>query len=104
VSKLHAHAKQQVKLVSSILYFNTFEAFEGMINYSELNGSKYSKCNLNSADPSGHLVVGIMSLNPAWGMDDCLLCLYVVLSCVGRGLCDRLITHTEESYRVSLYV
>jgi len=29
------------------------------------------------------------------------LCLYVVLSCVGRGLCDGLITRPEESYRVS---
>jgi hypothetical protein len=36
-------------------------------------------------------------------MDVCLLCLYVVLSCVGRGLCDGLITHPEESYRVCLY-
>jgi hypothetical protein len=26
---------------------------------------------------------------------------YVVLSCVGRGLCDGLITRPEESYRVS---
>jgi hypothetical protein len=34
-------------------------------------------------------------------MDVCLLCLYVVLSCVGRGLCDELITGPEESYRVS---
>jgi hypothetical protein len=25
-------------------------------------------------------------------MDVCVLCLYVVLSCVGRGPCDRLIT------------
>jgi hypothetical protein len=33
---------------------------------------------------------------------ECLsLCLYVVLSCVGRGLCDGLITRPEESYRVS---
>jgi hypothetical protein len=31
-------------------------------------------------------------------------CLYVVLSCVGRGLCDGLITHPEESYCVSVYV
>jgi hypothetical protein len=31
----------------------------------------------------------------------CLLCFYVVLSCVGRGLCDGLITRPEESYRVS---
>jgi hypothetical protein len=42
--------------------------------------------------------------NPAQGMDVCLLCLYVVLSCVDRGLCDGLITLSEESYRVSLYV
>jgi hypothetical protein len=28
-------------------------------------------------------------------------CVYVVLSGVGRGLCDGLITHPEESYRVS---
>jgi hypothetical protein len=34
-------------------------------------------------------------------MDVCLLCLYVVFSCVGRGLCDGLITRPEESYRVS---
>jgi hypothetical protein len=34
-------------------------------------------------------------------MDVCLLCLYVVLSCVGRGLCDGLITRPEESDRVS---
>jgi hypothetical protein len=33
-------------------------------------------------------------------MDVCLLCLYVVLPCVGRGLCDGLITRPEESYSV----
>jgi hypothetical protein len=43
-------------------------------------------------------------LNPARGMDVCLLCLYVVLSCVGRGLCDGLITRPEESYRVCVCV
>jgi hypothetical protein len=37
-------------------------------------------------------------------MDVCLLCLYVVLSCVGRGVCDGLITRPEESYRVSVCV
>jgi hypothetical protein len=37
-------------------------------------------------------------------MDVCLLCLHVVLSCVGRGLCDGLITRPEESYRVSVCV
>jgi hypothetical protein len=34
-------------------------------------------------------------------MEVCLLCLYVVLSCVGRGLCDGLITCPEKSYCVS---
>jgi hypothetical protein len=37
-------------------------------------------------------------------MDVCLLCLCVVLSCVGRGLCDGLITRPEESYRMSVCV
>jgi hypothetical protein len=31
-------------------------------------------------------------------------CVYVVFSCVCRGLCDGLITRPEESHRVSLYV
>jgi hypothetical protein len=58
------------------------------------------------ADPSGRAVcgrsvAGVAGSNPARGMDVCLLCLYVVLSCVGRGLCDGLITRPEESYRVS---
>jgi hypothetical protein len=48
------------------------------------------------------LVAGVAGSNPAQGMDTCLLCLYVVLSCVGRGLCDGLITRPEESYRVSV--
>jgi hypothetical protein len=29
------------------------------------------------------------------------LCFYVVLPCVGRGLCDELITRPEESYQMS---
>jgi hypothetical protein len=49
----------------------------------------------------GCFVAGIAGSNPARGMDVCLLCLYVVLSCVGRGLWDGLITRPEESYRVS---
>jgi hypothetical protein len=53
-----------------------------------------------SADPSGRLDAGVAGSNPAWDMDVCLLCLYVVLSCIGRGLCDGLITRPEESYRV----
>jgi hypothetical protein len=51
------------------------------------------------ADSSGR--AGIAGSNPARGMDVCLLCLYVVLSCVGKGLCDWLITRPEESYRAS---
>jgi hypothetical protein len=49
----------------------------------------------------GCLVGGIAGSNPAEAMDACLLCLYVLLSCVGRGLYDGLITRPEESYRVS---
>jgi hypothetical protein len=37
-------------------------------------------------------------------MDVYLLCLYSVLSCAGRGLCDELITRPEESYPVSVCV
>jgi hypothetical protein len=37
-------------------------------------------------------------------MDVCLWFLYVVLSCVGIGLCNGLITRPEESYRVSNYM
>jgi hypothetical protein len=55
----------------------------------------------SKAKVCGRLVAGIAGLNSARGMDVCLLCLYVVLSCVGRGLCDGLITRPEESYRVS---
>jgi hypothetical protein len=49
----------------------------------------------------GLLVAGIVGSNPAESIDACLLCLYVVLSCVGRGLCDGLIDRPEESYRAS---
>jgi hypothetical protein len=47
------------------------------------------------------LVSGIAGSNPARVIDVWLLGVYVLLSCVGRGLCDGLITHPEESYRVS---
>jgi hypothetical protein len=45
-------------------------------------------------------VAGVAGSKPARGMNVCLLCLYVVLSCVGRGLCGGLIIRREESYRV----
>jgi hypothetical protein len=48
------------------------------------------------------LVAGMAGSNPAEGMDVCILCLpNVSLSCVGRGLCDWLITRAEESYPLS---
>jgi hypothetical protein len=50
----------------------------------------------HSADPGGSLVAGVAGSNPAWGLD-----VSVVLSCVGRGLCDGLITRPGESYLVS---
>jgi hypothetical protein len=52
----------------------------------------------------GRLVAGVAGSNPARGIDVCILCLYIVLSCVDRGLCDGLITRPEESYRVSVCV
>jgi hypothetical protein len=52
----------------------------------------------------GRLVTGVTGSNPARGMAVCLLCLYVVLSCVGRGLCDGMVTRPEESYRVYVCV
>jgi hypothetical protein len=58
----------------------------------------------SKAHVCGRLVTGLAGSNPARGMDVCPLCLYVVLSCVGRGLCDGLITGPEESYRVSVCV
>jgi hypothetical protein len=48
----------------------------------------------------GRLFAGIVASNPAEGMDVCLLCFYVVLSCVDIGLCNVLIAFPEESYRV----
>ena len=44
----------------------------------------------------GRLLTGIAGSNPAGSMDVCLLC--CVLS--GGGLCDGLITHPEELYRL----
>jgi hypothetical protein len=38
------------------------------------------------ADPGGRFVTVIVGSNPAEGMDVSPLCLYVVLSFVGRGL------------------
>jgi hypothetical protein len=46
------------------------------------------------------LAARIAGLNPAEAMAVCPFCLYVVLSCVGRGLCDGLIIRPEESYCV----
>jgi hypothetical protein len=48
----------------------------------------------------GRLVAGMVGSNPSEGMGVCLFCSYVVLSCVGRGFCDGLITRPEECYRV----
>jgi hypothetical protein len=49
----------------------------------------------------GRLVSENTSSNPAEVMVFFFLCVYVVLSCVGRGLCDGLITRPEKSNRAS---
>jgi hypothetical protein len=46
-------------------------------------------------------VSGVVGSNPGRDMNVCVLCLYVVLSCVGRGLRDGPITRPNESYQVS---
>jgi hypothetical protein len=56
------------------------------------------------AQVCGRLVAGIADSNPAEDMDVCLLCLNVVLSCVGRGIYDGPISRAEKSYRVSVCV
>jgi hypothetical protein len=72
------------------------------------NKSAFNVCNSmgavaarSKAKVCCRLVAGVAVSNPARGKDVCLLCLCVLLSCVGRGLCDGLITRPEESYRVS---
>jgi hypothetical protein len=47
------------------------------------------------------LVNEITSSNPVEVMFFFFLCVYVVLSCVGRGLCNGLITSPEKSNRAS---
>jgi hypothetical protein len=47
------------------------------------------------------LIFGIASLNPAEDTDVHLLCF--VVCCVGSILCDELITHSEESYRLCVW-
>jgi hypothetical protein len=46
----------------------------------------------------GRALAGIAGSNPTGGMGVCLL--YSVCVSSGRGLCDRLVTLPEESYRV----
>jgi hypothetical protein len=43
-------------------------------------------------------IVGFADSNPVEGMDIFLLCFFVC--CVGSDLCDKLITRSEEFYRV----
>ena len=45
----------------------------------------------------GCSLAGIAGSNPAGGMD---VSLVNVVCCTGRGLCDGLITRSEESYRL----
>jgi hypothetical protein len=65
--------------------------------------NKYGKTSATARSKAyvcGRLVAGVAGSNPAEGIDVCLLCLCVVLSCAGRDLCDGPITRPEESYRM----
>jgi hypothetical protein len=46
----------------------------------------------SKASVCGCVVAGIAGSNPSEDIDKCPSFLYVVLSCVGRGLCDGIIT------------
>ena len=47
----------------------------------------------------GPLISGIEGSNPAKRMNVCLVCF-----CVDSGLCEELMTHSEELYRVCMCV
>jgi hypothetical protein len=49
----------------------------------------------------GRLIVGT-GLDSPWGYRRS--CLVVVICCVGSGLCEELISHTQKSYRVFVFV
>ena len=56
---------------------------------------------LSNAQVCGSSTAGIAGSKPAEGMDGrpfCMLC------CVRNGLCDEILTRSEESYRVSVCV
>jgi hypothetical protein len=67
------------------------------INLSYNCRSLWRRCVRRRSWPLGCWDRGFES---CWGKDICLLCLYAVLSCVGRGLCDELIPRAKESYQV----
>jgi hypothetical protein len=65
----------------------------------ELRNAIYLR-NHELAGPSGRSTAEIEGSNPTGGMDVRLFC--VCLRCLlsGRGVCDRLITRPEKSYRL----
>ena len=65
--------------------------FDRQYSYGPVPVAAQSKAQVYGCSPA--VIVG---LNPTRGMDVCLLC--CVLS--GRGLCDKLITNPEKSYRL----
>jgi hypothetical protein len=71
-------------------------------NYPSINtGKPIPMAARSKAFICSRFVAGVAGSNPARGHGCLSVVLYVVLSCVGRGLCDGLITRPEESYRVS---
>jgi hypothetical protein len=78
-----------------------FSSLKILIMFSKEHKSPIPVAARSNAWVCGRFVAKTAGSSPARGMDVCLLCLYVVLSYVGRGLCDGLITRPEESYRAS---
>jgi hypothetical protein len=81
-----------------------------MSDHADLDSTNFTALTILVTDLGGRGIYGVISprLLGCWDRGfksrsghGCLsLVLYVVLSCAGRGLCDGLITHPEESYRV----
>jgi hypothetical protein len=64
------------------------------------SNTRRSRCPRRQRHMFAPLVAGIAVSIPAGEMDVYILCLYVVLFCIGRGLCEELIPLPNESYRV----
>ena len=67
-----------------------------LLNHVQSNKVPVPVAERSKARVYGRSLTGIAGSNPDEGMDVCPLCVLCVL--LYRGLCDRLITRSEETY------